>query len=372
MSASPHIVGYQCAGVVAEVGADVTDRTIGQRVVASYLDGSHASRRAVPSLVTWLVPDGLDIGEAACVPIAFGTADDCLFEFGHLQAGETVLVQAGASGVGLAAIQLAKRAGATVLATASSDAKLERLADFGLDHGINYQTADFAAIARDLTGGTGVDLVVDSVGSTLAGSVGALAYRGRCCLVGQAGRDPRPFDAAMLMHGNQTLTGVFFGAEIITERVQAMVAPPPGRCGRGRARRRDRPNVPVGGGCGGPRVPGESSGLRSRRPHPVVETRSSRCRGLALVCGRRDRRHEVRRVLRRALRVPASRRGPRRGAAPCRGGGRGSGSGRRLPRRRLRVWGGPQLGRRAADRRGGASRARARRDNRHGAQRPGR
>ena len=224
MSASPHIVGYQCAGVVAEVGADVADRSIGQRVVCSFVDGSHAERRAVPALVTWVVPDGLDIGEAACVPIAFGTADDCLFEFGHLSAGETVMIQAGASGVGLAAIQLAKRAGATVIATASNDEKLERLRDFGLDHGINYTRVDFAPAARELTGGQGVNLVVDSVGSTLTGSVQALAYRGRCTLVGQAGRDPQPFDAAMLMGGNQTLTGVFFGAEIITERVQAMVA----------------------------------------------------------------------------------------------------------------------------------------------------
>jgi NADPH2:quinone reductase len=224
MTSTPHIVGYQCAGVVAEVGADVTDRRVGQRVVSSFLDGSHASRRAVPALVTWVVPDGLDVLEAACVPIAFGTADDCLFEFGHLQAGETVLVQAGASGVGLAAIQLAKRAGATVLATASSDEKLERLGDCGLDHGINYRTADFAAVARELTGGQGVALVVDSVGSTLTGSVAALAYRGRVTLVGQAGRDPQPFDASSLMASNQTLTGVFFGAEIATDRVQDMVA----------------------------------------------------------------------------------------------------------------------------------------------------
>jgi len=224
MSASPHIVGYQCAGVVAEVGADVSDRAVGERVVCSFVDGSHAERRAVPALVTWVVPDGLDIGEAACVPIAFGTADDCLFEFGHLQAGETVLIQAGASGVGLAAIQLAKRAGATVIATASNDEKLERLRDFGLDHGINYRDFDFALVARELTGGQGVNLVVDSVGSTLTGSVQALAYRGRCTLVGQAGRDPQTLDAAMLMGGNQTITGVFFGAEIITERVQAMVA----------------------------------------------------------------------------------------------------------------------------------------------------
>jgi NADPH2:quinone reductase len=224
MAGRPHIVGYQCAGTIAEVGEQVTNRAVGQRVVASFLAGSHAERIAVPAVVTWLVPDGLDITAAACVPIAFGTADDCLFEFGRLVAGETVLVQAGAGGVGLAAIQLAKRADAIVLATASSDDKLDRLRAFGLDHGINYREVDLADAARALTGGRGVNLVVDSVGSTLVDSVRALAYRGRCTLVGQAGRDPQPFDASMLMMGNQTVTGVFFGAEITTGRVQAMVA----------------------------------------------------------------------------------------------------------------------------------------------------
>ncbi len=224
MATRPHIVGYQCAGTIAEVGADVADRVVDQRVVSSFLWGSHAERIAVPPAVTWVIPDGLSSAEAACVPIAFGTADDCLFEFGHLEAGQTVLVQAGAGGVGLAAIQLAKRAGATVLATASTDEKLERLRELGLDHGINYRAVDFAAAAREITGGRGVDLVVDSVGSTLSGSVRALAYRGRCTLVGQAGREQHPFDASTLMMGNQTVTGVFFGAEITTERVQQMVA----------------------------------------------------------------------------------------------------------------------------------------------------
>jgi NADPH:quinone reductase len=223
MASSPHIVGYQCAGTIAEVGADVQDRLPGQRVVCTMLWGSHAERIATPAIVTWVVPDGLDIVEAACVPVPWGTADDCLFEFGHLQPGETVLIQAGASGVGLAAIQLAKRSGATVLATASSDEKLERLRDYGLDHGINYRTSDFPVVARELTAGRGVDLVVDSVGSTLAGSVQSLAYRGRVTLVGSAGRDPQPFDAGALMPANQTLTGVFLGAEIVTDRVQAMI-----------------------------------------------------------------------------------------------------------------------------------------------------
>jgi NADPH2:quinone reductase len=224
MASTPHIVGYQCAGTIREVGDGVTDRQVGQRVVTSFLWGSHAELRAVPSIVTWPVPDGADIAAVACVPIAFGTAHDCLFEFGRLQADETVLIQAGAGGVGLAAIQLAKRAGATVLATASSDDRLERLRRFGLDHGIDYSKDNWVAAVRDATEGRGVDLVVDSVGGrVLHGSVQCLAYRGRCISVGRAGRDPQPFDVSLLSAGNHSLTGVFLGAEITTERVQAMI-----------------------------------------------------------------------------------------------------------------------------------------------------
>src|SRR5207302_2581584 len=136
----------------------------GQAGGCSMASGCHAELVSVPAAATWVVPDDVDLVAAACVPIAFGTADDCLFEFGHLHAGETVLVQAGAGGVGLAAIQLAKRAGATVLATASSREKLARLDDFGMDTGIDYSERDWVDKVRASTGGKGVDLVVDSVG----------------------------------------------------------------------------------------------------------------------------------------------------------------------------------------------------------------
>jgi NADPH2:quinone reductase len=224
MPAVPHVVGYQCAGTIREVGEGVTDRHVGQRVVATNLWGSHAELTVVPAIITWPVPDGADMVSVACVPVAFGTADDCLFEFGHLQAGETVLIQAGAGGVGIAAIQLAKRAGATVIATASSAHRLERLKDFGLDHGVDYSSDDWVDRVRAITAGRGVDLVVDSVGGRiLAGSVACLAYRGRCISVGSAGRDPQPFDASVLGMNNQSLTGVFLGAEITTPRAQAMI-----------------------------------------------------------------------------------------------------------------------------------------------------
>jgi NADPH:quinone reductase len=225
MTSTPHIVGYQCAGTIRAVGDGVIDRRVGERVVATWMSGSHAEQIAVPTVVTWPIPDRADLIAAACVPIAFGTADDCLFEFGHLEAGETVLIQAGAGGVGLAAIQLAKRAGANVLATASSADRLDRLRRYGVDHGIDYTDGDWVAAVRDATGGRGVDLVVDSVGGrVLHGSVQCLVYRGRCISVGSAGRDPQPFDVSLLSGGNHSLTGVFLGAEIATERVHTMIA----------------------------------------------------------------------------------------------------------------------------------------------------
>jgi len=226
MAARPHIVGYQCAGVITQVGAGVTDRSVGQRVVCTGMHGSHAEKRALPAAATWVIPEGLATDVAACVPIPVGTADDCLFEFGRLQRGEAVLVQAGASAVGMAAIQLAKRAGASVLATASSDAKLDRLREFGLDHGINYVATDFVAAARELTGGRGPDLVVDSVGGrTLQGSMECAAYRGRIISVGGAGREDFRPDVAVLRPGNKTLTGVFLGAELVfhRDRVHPMI-----------------------------------------------------------------------------------------------------------------------------------------------------
>lgn len=221
---TPHIVGYQASGEIIEVGSEVTHLKVGQKVATVDGHGSHAELRPVPARNCWPIPDSLDPRLAAVIPVAFGTAHDCLFEFGRLKAGETVLVQAGASGVGLAAIQLAKAAGATVLATASSDERLERLKAYGLDHGINYKTEDVARAVMKITDKKGVNLVVDSVGgATLQGSLASLAYRGRCSMVGNAGREPMTVDVSSLMGGNRSLSGVFLGAEIMTDRAHDMI-----------------------------------------------------------------------------------------------------------------------------------------------------
>ena len=223
MPSTPHIVGYQAAGTISQVGAEVSDFAVGQRVVTTGAFGSHAAMRSVPAQSAWAVPDDLSTEQAAGVPIAFGTADDCLFEFGRLTAGETVLIQGGGGGVGLAAIQLAKRAGARVFATASTDEKLERLGAFGLDEGINYRDGDLVQAVRDLTDGRGVDLVVDPVGGeVLAQSLEVLGRRGRVVSVGNASRGERRIDPSQL-GPNRSLTSVSLAAEMGTPRVYEMI-----------------------------------------------------------------------------------------------------------------------------------------------------
>jgi NADPH:quinone reductase len=234
LSGSPHIVGYQAAGTIIEIGSDVTTHTVGQRVTTINAFGSHAERRAVPARTAWVIPDGLEIGKAAAIPVAVGTAHECLFDAGRLQAGETVLIHAGASALGIAAIQLAKKAGARVLATASSDARLEKLRRFGLDVGINYVTHDTVAEVMRATDKRGVDLVVDSVGgTTLQSSILSLAYRGRISMVGAAGREPMRVDVSTMMHAQQQLTGVFLGAEIVGDRLHNLIQSLIEQAGRG-------------------------------------------------------------------------------------------------------------------------------------------
>jgi NADPH2:quinone reductase len=234
LASVPHIVGYLSAGTVSEVRGE--GRAVGDRVVALNAFGSHASRRAVPALTTWPIPDGLDAARAACVPVAFGTAYECLFTAGGLTQGQTVLIHAGAGGVGMAAIQLAKQAGATVLATASSDEKLERLKALGLDHGINYARERFVERTHELTDGRGADAVVDSIGGqNLVDSVGVLAYRGTLVSVGAAARAGSAIEATSLWTRNNTLRGVYLGGAILPEyaRIHPMIAEMLERVARG-------------------------------------------------------------------------------------------------------------------------------------------
>jgi NADPH:quinone reductase-like Zn-dependent oxidoreductase len=213
----PHpafVVGYAAAGEVIAVGDNVKDRQVGQKVTSFDLAGSHAELRAVAANRTWPVPEGLDMAAAAALPIAFGTAHHCLFARGGLKRGETVLIQAGAGGVGLAAVQLAHRAGATVLATVSGIDRAERLAALGLDHAIDHRSADVVDTIMRLTEGRGADLVVDPVGTTLQGSLAALRAEGRLVFVGNAGGSQVSIDLWPALQANQSLFGVFMGTQL--------------------------------------------------------------------------------------------------------------------------------------------------------------
>jgi NADPH:quinone reductase len=237
--AAPHIVGYLSAGTVSELAAGVEGRAVGDRVVALNASGSHAARRAVPAAMTWPIPAGLDAARAACVPVAFGTAYECLFTAGNLAEGQTVLIHAGAGGVGMAAIQLAKQAGATVISTASSDDKLKRLKPLGLDHGIDYTTENFVGRVNELTDSRGVEVVIDSIGGqNLVDSVSVLAYRGTLVSVGVAARAGSAIEARSLWTRNNTLRGVYLGGAIPPEytRIHPMIGDMLERVARGELR----------------------------------------------------------------------------------------------------------------------------------------
>ena len=217
------IGGYAAAGTVVAVGSKVRSRTVGDRVAAFHMQGSHAERWAVPAERTWLIPDGVGMAEAAALPISFGTAHHCLFTRGMLRQGETVLIQAAAGGVGLAAVQLASQAGATVIAVVSGTQRRGRLRELGADHVVDRTKDNIVDSVRQYTHGTGVDLVIDPVGTTLPVSLSALAPEGRLVFVGNAGGDSLTVDLWPAMQSNQTLMGVFMGPLFARQGVRTSV-----------------------------------------------------------------------------------------------------------------------------------------------------
>lgn len=165
----------------------------------------------------------MEAAEAAVLPISFGTAHHCLFTRGMLRHGETVLIQAAAGGVGLAAVQLASQAGATVIAVASGTQRRSRLLELGADHVVDRTRNNVADSVRQFTRGAGVDLVIDPVGTTLSASLSALAAEGRLVFVGNAGGGSLSVDLWPPMQSNQTLMGVFMGPLFARPAVRSSV-----------------------------------------------------------------------------------------------------------------------------------------------------
>lgn len=218
----PHVVGYQAADVIEAVGAEVADLRPGDRVAGFAFAGSHAELFAVENDHAYPVPDGLDLSVAAAVPVEFGTAHDALFEYGRLKPGETVLVRGAAGGVGIAAVQLAHRAGARVIAVAATPERLARIAALGADDLIDYQAEDVVERVKALTDGRGVDLVLDMAGGNPL--FGTCAFKGRYGLVGASGGTSAQFGFAELLPQSLTVFSFMFGKEMGTPRVRALIA----------------------------------------------------------------------------------------------------------------------------------------------------
>lgn len=205
------IPGLEIAGVI-EAGDEAAlarvGLRIGQRVCALVAGGGYAELCVVPVEQCLPVPDNLTDIEAASLPETFFTVWSNVFDRGQLKAGETLLVQGGSSGIGVAAIQLARALGATVIVTAGSDEKCAACIKLGAHHAINYRTQDFSAEVLRLTEGRGADVVLDMVaGDYVAREVACLAEDGRIVIIAVQGGIGAGFDAGLVLRRRLTITG---------------------------------------------------------------------------------------------------------------------------------------------------------------------
>ncbi len=203
----PVPIGLEGAGTVERLGDGVRDLRAGQRVAWASVPGSYATHVVAPADKLVPVPDGVPTEVAGGLLLQGMTAHYLTQTIIPLRAGLVCLVHAAAGGVGLLLIQLAKRAGARVIGTVSTEAKAALAKGAGADHVINYATSDFVAEVKRMTGGRGVDVAYDSVGqATFDGSLECLAPRGYLVLFGQSSGVVPPFDLARLGKGSFFLT----------------------------------------------------------------------------------------------------------------------------------------------------------------------
>jgi putative PIG3 family NAD(P)H quinone oxidoreductase len=178
-------LGVEAAGTVVEMGSDVPDRQIGERVFGLVNGGGYAQYCLMDHQMAIPIPEDWEYRQAAAVPEVFLTASERLFTNGNLQSGQTVLIHAGGSGVGTAAIQLAHVVGARVCVTAGNDEKITQCLSLGADWGINYHTHDFVQVVLEKTDQQGVDLVLDCIGPAyLTRNVEVLKTDGKLLLMG--------------------------------------------------------------------------------------------------------------------------------------------------------------------------------------------
>jgi NADPH:quinone reductase len=203
--------GLEIAGEIVAGDAQAMAQAglqVGQKVCALVAGGGYAQLCVAPVGQCLPLPQGLSEVEAAALPETFFTVWSNVFDRGRLQPGETLLVQGGTSGIGVTAIQLARAFGARVIATAGSDDKCAACLKLGADHAINYRTQDFADEAKKLTGGKGVDVILDMVaGSYVAREVECLAEDGRLVIIAVQGGVKSEFNAGLVLRRRLVITG---------------------------------------------------------------------------------------------------------------------------------------------------------------------
>ena len=216
------IPGLEFAGEVAGIGDAVINLKVGQRVFGITAGAAQAEFISVPENTLVAIPENLDFIQAAAVPEAFITAHDALFTQANLRMGETVLIHAVGSGVGLAGLQLAKAAGATVIGTSRTADKLERAKEFGLDEAILMNDeSDLAEIVAQTTAG-GVNVVLDLLGAKyLAANLHSLAKLGRIVFVGTTTGNKAELDYSIVMQKRLRISGTVLRARLSEEKATA-------------------------------------------------------------------------------------------------------------------------------------------------------
>lgn len=205
---SPNLPGLEFAGEVVAIGSEVNEWKIGDRVFGITAGESQAEYLLTDSNLIVRIPENLSFPEAAAVPEAFITAHDAIFTLGDLRKGDSLLVHAVGSGVGLAALQIAKVKGATVIGTSRTADKLLKCNDFGLDHGIVTVEVNFADKVKEMTGGKGVDVILDLVGAAyFEQNLGSLAVKGRLILVGLTSGRTAEFNLGLALQKRARIIG---------------------------------------------------------------------------------------------------------------------------------------------------------------------
>lgn len=206
--ASPDIPGLEIAGTIVETGADVTRWKVGDKICALVTGGGYAEYCNIPEGQCLPVPGNLTFVEAASLPETFFTVWSNVFDRGRLKAGETLLVHGGSSGIGVAAIQMAKSLGSTIYVTAGTDEKCRFCEDLGAAKAINYRKENFVEVIKQITNGKGVGVILDMVGGDyVQDNLRSLANDGRLVLINMMmGKDVQ-VDLSQVMTKRLTITG---------------------------------------------------------------------------------------------------------------------------------------------------------------------